>query len=38
MKLLRNGIFYKHFIDTLVYRIEVLNEMEWATELQEGNL
>lgn len=34
--LLGNGIFCKHFIDTLVYRIDVLNAMEWATELQEG--
>lgn len=38
IKLLGNGIFCKHFIDTLVYRIDVLNAMEWATELQEGTL
>lgn len=31
-----NGIFCKHLIDTLVHRIDVLNKMEWATELQEG--
>lgn len=34
--LLGNGIFCKHLIDTLVHRIDVLNTMEWASELQEG--
>lgn len=34
--LLSDGIFCKHLIDTLVHRIDVLNAMEWASELQEG--
>lgn len=34
--LLGNGIFCKHLTDTLVHRIDVLNTMEWASELQEG--
>jgi len=34
--LMENAYFYKHLIDTLVHRIDVLNAMEWATELQEG--
>lgn len=34
--LLGDGIFCKHLIDTLVHRIDVLNTMEWASELQEG--
>lgn len=33
---LGDGIFVKHLIDTLVHRIDVLNTMEWASELQEG--
>jgi len=36
MMLLGDGIFCKHLIDTLVHRIDVLNTMEWASELQEG--
>lgn len=31
-----NGIFNKHLIDTLVHRIDVLNKMDWASELQDG--
>lgn len=31
-----DGIFCKHLTDTLVHRIDVLNTMEWASELQEG--
>jgi len=34
--LLGDGMFCKHLIDTLVHRIDVLNTMEWASELQEG--
>jgi len=34
--LLGDSIFCKHLIDTLVHRIDVLNTMEWASELQEG--
>lgn len=33
-----NGIFCKHLVDTLVHRIDVLNSMEWAAELQEGSI
>ncbi|XP_050528822.1 codanin-1 [Daktulosphaira vitifoliae] len=33
-----NGIFCKHLIDTLVHRIDVINSMEWASELQEGGI
>lgn len=36
IKLMDNTYFYKHLIDTLVHKIDVLNTMEWATELQEG--
>lgn len=36
MMLLGNEIFHKHLIDTLVHRIDVLNTMEWASELPEG--
>lgn len=38
IKLLGNGIFCKHLVDTLVHRIDTLNTMEWASELQEGEL
>lgn len=31
-----NSILCKHLIDTLVHRIDVLNTMDWASELQEG--
>lgn len=34
--LLSSGIFCKYLIDALVHRIDVLNSMEWASELQEG--
>lgn len=34
--LLDDGVFCKHLIDSLVHRIDVLNSMEWASELQEG--
>jgi len=34
--LMESAYFYKHLIDTLVHRIDVLNAMEWASELQEG--
>ncbi|XP_050426498.1 codanin-1 isoform X2 [Adelges cooleyi] len=33
-----NGIFCKHLIDTLVHRIDVINAMEWASELHEGGI
>ncbi|XP_025415037.1 codanin-1 [Sipha flava] len=34
--LLSSGIFCKYLIDALVHRIDVLNSMDWASELQEG--
>lgn len=34
--LLNSSIFCKYLIDALVHRIDVLNAMEWASELQEG--
>lgn len=34
--LFSSSTFCKHLVDALVHRIDVLNSMEWASELQEG--